>query len=45
VGVGDSRNKGKADSAGGVLVTAFKAEGIKIGLIANPSVARAGDLR
>jgi len=26
--------KGKADSAGGVLVTAFKAEGIKIGLIA-----------
>jgi ATP synthase protein I len=26
--------KGKAESAGGVLVTAFKAEGIKIGLIA-----------
>lgn len=26
--------KGKADSAGGVLVTAFKAEGTKIGLIA-----------
>jgi ATP synthase protein I len=27
-------SRGKADSAGGVLVTAFKAEGIKIGLIA-----------
>lgn len=26
--------KGKAESAGGVLITAFKAEGIKIGLIA-----------
>ena len=26
--------KGKAESAGGVLVTAFKAEGVKIGLIA-----------
>ena len=26
--------RGKADSAGGVLVTVFKAEGIKIGMIA-----------